>query len=74
MIKYDTYRTFKGWEIRKTDENNKHSWLKSVYKGKYTFVSDYLYAKHYTEKTARAIVKLLNAKELEATVNKYLSL
>ena len=60
MVKYDTYETFKGWEIRGKDEHGRYIYLKSIYKGGCKFVTDYLYAKHYTEKTARALVDRLN--------------
>jgi len=48
------YYTWKGYEISSFFKEYRHPmYVKSVRKGCVTWVTDYLYAAHYSEKTAR---------------------
>ena len=59
-MEYEMLHTYKGYEIRKP---NGKFWLYvyKVYNGKYEWVSDYLYAKHFSLKTAQKHIKKLKA-------------
>ena len=47
------YHTYRGWQVKKTDENGRSLYLKRVYKGEPEWVTDYMCAKGYTEETAK---------------------
>ncbi len=57
---YDCEQVFGGWIVRKDIPGSHTLYLVSVYGGKCTWSRDYLYAKKYTEKTARKYAGLLN--------------
>ena len=61
---YDTYNTWQGWVIQGTLKSGNRIYLASVYKGKCNFVTDYLFAKCYTERTARTLVEKLNERSI----------
>lgn len=49
-------KTFQGYAISKRIRGSEFSlYVKSIYRGKITWTTDYLYAKHYTEKTAKRL-------------------
>lgn len=49
-------KTWRGYEISKRVRGHKFPvYVKSIYKGEITWTTDYTYAKHYTEKTAKRI-------------------
>ena len=59
---YKAYYTWQGWQIQKTNENGKHLYVSKVYRGKYTFMLDYLYAKSFKklETAIKHIEKLID--------------
>jgi len=60
-MKYELVPTHKGYEIRKP--NGKfYLYVSKVYDGKYEWVSDYTYAKHFSLKTAKKHLKILELK------------
>lgn len=66
-MKYEFYKTFKGYEIRK--HNGKYwVYLSKVYKGQYTWVRDYTYAKHFSVKTAKKHIRILEGEEKQCQV------
>ena len=49
-------KTWQGYEISKRRKGTEFKlYVKSIYKGKITWTTDYTYAKHYTEKTAKRL-------------------
>ena len=49
-------KTWQGYEISKRRRGTEFKlYVKSIYKGKITWTTDYTYAKHYTEKTAKRL-------------------
>lgn len=49
-------KTWQGYYISKKRPGTEFKlYVKSIYKGKITWTTDYTYAKHYTEKTAKRI-------------------
>lgn len=59
MEKYEIYETWQGCQVAKSIGNDRHEFLKGVYKGEYVWTSDYLYGKYYSLKTAQKHVKAL---------------
>ena len=59
---YELVKTFMGYEIRKPD-GKFFLYVKKVYKGKYTWCSDYTYAKKFSLKIAKKHIERF--KELE---------
>ena len=56
--KYKLDKTYRGFQIVKND--GKCNWyLKNVYNGKYYWVRDYLYGKHYSLRVARQHINKL---------------
>lgn len=49
-------KTWQGYYISKNRKGSRWKlYVKSIYKGKITWTTDYTYAKHYTEKTAKRL-------------------
>ena len=49
-------KTWQGYEISKRRKGTEFKlYVKSIYKGKITWTTDYTHAKHYTEKTAKRL-------------------
>lgn len=49
-------KTWQGYEISKRRRGTEFKlYVKSIYKGKITWTTDYTHAKHYTEKTAKRL-------------------
>lgn len=61
---YSTYQTWRGWEIVGVFKSGKKIYLASVYKGKCNFVTDYTFAKNYSERTAKKLVNKLNERSI----------
>lgn len=59
-MRYTAIKTWRGYEIR---DNLRRMHLERVYKGEYFWVSDYLYAYKYSEKTMQKHLLRLNGKE-----------
>lgn len=58
--KIEIYRNAHGFSICKIGRYNRHEYLKSIYKGKATFISDYTHQRHYkTLASARKAVESL---------------
>lgn len=50
------HKTWQGYEISKRRKGTEFKlYVKSIYKGKITWTTDYTHAKHYTEKTAKRL-------------------
>lgn len=60
---YSIYRTWEGWHIRKKTGIDRHIYVGSIYKGEYTWYTDFLYAKNFSYSTAVKHVKNLMSKE-----------
>lgn len=58
----EIYETWQGWQIRQKT-NAGWIYVNKIYKGKYTFVRDYLYAKNFTKQTATKHKKILEEME-----------
>ena len=57
---YTAYYTWQGYIIQRTDDNGKHHYLTKVYRGKYTFYTDYTYAKAFRRlETAQKHIDIL---------------
>lgn len=54
-------QTWQGYQIRQK-VNSGWIYVSKVYKGKYTFVRDYLYAKNFTKRTAEKHKKILEGR------------
>lgn len=63
-MEYELIPTFRGYEIRKLD-GKFYLYVSKVYNGKYTWVRDYTYAKHFSLKTAQKHVERLKTMESE---------
>lgn len=49
-------KTFRGYEISKRRKGTRFPvYVQSIYKGEIKWTTDYTYAKHYSEKTAKRI-------------------
>lgn len=58
--KFEKYLTWQGYAISAEVKDSKFPvYLASIYKGNYTWVTDYLYAKYMTEKTANKHLVIL---------------
>jgi hypothetical protein len=55
---YELIKTFKGYHIRKPD-GRFYLYVSKVYNGKYTWVTDHTYAKHFSLNTAKKHVEKL---------------
>ncbi len=60
---YELIPTYRGYEIRKL---NGKFWLyiSKIYNGKYEWVTDYTYAKHFSLKTAQKHIEILKKMEV----------
>lgn len=63
----DIYETWQGWIVRQKI-NGTWQYIASVHNGKYTFTSDHLYARKYTERTAWKHARILNRRTNNETV------
>lgn len=61
-MKYEIIPTHQGYEIRKPDGKFR-LYVSKVYNGKYSWVTDYTYAKKFSLKTAQKHVEILKATE-----------
>lgn len=57
MTKVEIYETWQGWQIRQRTDAGRWLYVSKVYKGKYTFSYDHLYAKSYSNKRMAMIHK-----------------
>ena len=60
---YEAYKTAYGWHIRKPDNRFPNRWLyiSATHKdGTYDFSTDHLYAKSFSEATAKKHLEALN--------------
>lgn len=57
----EIYKTHKGWNIRKR-EGKRWMYVAGTNKGKYSFVTDYTYAKTFSEDTARKHMETLEGR------------
>lgn len=56
-------KTFQGYEIQLNKPNQRPLYLKSIYKGKPQYTTDYLYSKKYkTESCVKRVIKALETK------------
>lgn len=59
MVKYEIHKTWQGYQVAKEIGNDRHVYLKNVYKGEYTWTEDCLYGKYFTLATANKHIKKL---------------
>lgn len=59
-MEYELIPTFRGYEIRKPD-GKFYLYVSKVCNGKYTWVSDYTYAKHFSLKVAQKHIDILKS-------------
>lgn len=63
-------KTWQGYYISKRVRNSEfHHYVKSIYKGEITWTTDYTYAKHYSEKTAKRLDAEIEESLLNGTCN-----
>lgn len=66
-MKYEILSGWRGCVIRKPNPAGKfYLYVSTVYKGKYTWITDHAFAKHFSQKTAEkhvAILKQMSADE-----------
>ena len=63
-------KTWQGYYISKRVKNSEfHHYVKSIYKGEITWTTDYTYAKHYSEKTAKRLDAEIEESLLNGTCN-----
>ena len=59
---YEIFSCANGWSIRKKGKYNRYEYLKSLYKGKAVFCSDFTHEKHYTTlKAAKQAIEKINS-------------
>lgn len=64
-VKFDKYLTWQGYTVYAEIEGRKFNvYLANYRKGVYTWVTDYTYANHYTEKTANNHLATLRTEQL----------
>lgn len=62
-------KTWQGYTISKRVKGSEFSvYVKSIYRGKITWTTDYLYAKHYTETAAKRIDREIEEDILNGTL------
>ena len=63
-------KTWQGYYISKRARDSEfHHYVKSIYKGEITWTTDYTYAKHYSEKTAKRLDVEIEESLLNGTCN-----